>query len=279
MATSPFALARASQRLASPSCSAGWSLLSSSSSSSSATATATAAAAAGCHISYIARQQIRGYKQAVPAEGPPIPSPTAQRPDIPPYPLGPRQLFKQSNKGLYGNARIQFGNTVSRQTAIINPQKNRRKWWPNIQEKRLYSEALGVSIRTRVNTRVLRTIDKVGGLDEYLLGSKPARIAELGPWGWRLRWRIMQTPTVQERFRAERVALGLPAEGLYNGVDGGPAGPTEAEIQARNAADELISFEGDDAAAETQRMIDDEAVFDMAPQEGFMQEADAKKSS
>ncbi|CAK7566989.1 MAG: hypothetical protein SEPTF4163_004946 [Sporothrix epigloea] len=220
--------------------------------------------------------QIRGYKQAVPAEGPPIPSPTAQRPDIPPYPLGPRQLFKQSNKGLYGNARIQFGNTVSRQTAVINPQKNRRKWWPNIQEKRLFSESLGVAIRTRVNTRVLRTIDKVGGLDEYLLGSKPARIAELGPWGWRLRWRIMQTPVVKERFRAERVALGLPAEGLYNG------GATLDEIEAQNAADELITLDGDDtavtAAEVTQQMIDEEAVFDMAPQEGFMHEASTTKS-
>ncbi|CAK7220222.1 hypothetical protein SCUCBS95973_004086 [Sporothrix curviconia] len=260
MAPSPLTLARLGQRLASasPSSSALSSGLFCSSSSLI------------CRLAQIPQKQIRGYKQAVPAEGPPIPSPTAQRPDIPPYPLGPRRLFKQSNKGLYGNARIQFGNTVSRQTAIINPQKNRRKWWPNIQEKRLHSESLGVAIRTRVNSRVLRTIDKVGGLDEYLLGSKPARIAELGPWGWRLRWRIMQTPAVQERFRAERVVLGLPAEGLYHG------GATEAEIEAQNAADELITL-GD--TEETQKMIDEEAVFDMTPQEGFMKEADTKKSS
>ncbi|CAK7264379.1 hypothetical protein SEPCBS119000_000969 [Sporothrix epigloea] len=255
-------LARASQRFAASSC--------------SHTLASICRTALSSHQQRPPWQQIRGYKQAVPAEGPPIPSPTAQRPDIPPYPLGPRQLFKQSNKGLYGNARIQFGNTVSRQTAIINPQKNRRKWWPNIQEKRLHSESLGIAVRTRVNTRVLRTIDKVGGLDEYLLGSKPARIAELGPWGWRLRWRIMQTPAVKERFRAERVALGLPAEGLYNG------GVTLAEIEAQNMADELITLDGADsaesAAEVTQRMLDEEAVFDMAPQEGFMQEASTTKS-
>ncbi|CAK7227424.1 hypothetical protein SBRCBS47491_006564 [Sporothrix bragantina] len=267
MAPSPFTLARASQRIASASASS-----SASSSSPSCSLLTTSSVCRLAHTSQQQQQQIRGYKQVVPAEGPPIPSPTAKRPDIPPYPLGPRQLFKQSNKGLYGNARIQFGNTVSRQTAVINPQKNRRKWWPNIQEKRLHSESLGVAIRTRVNTRVLRTIDKVGGLDEYLLGSKPARIAELGPWGWRLRWRIMQTPAVQERFRAERVALGLPAEGLYNG------GATEAEIEAKNAADELISFDRV-MAEETQKMIDEEDVFDMAPQEGFMAETGAKKSS
>lgn len=253
MAPSPFLVARAGQRLTSSSCP----LL-----------------AASLRLTQTSTQtnhaQIRGYKQPVPAEGPPIPSPTANRPDIPPYPLGPRQLFKQSNKGLYGNARIQFGNTVSRETEIINPQKNRRRWWPNIQEKRLHSEALGVAIRTRVNTRVLRTIDKVGGLDAYLLGSKPARIAELGPWGWRLRWRIMQTPTVQERFRRERVALGLPEEGLE---------AAEAAAKSVQALLEHDIAEGSLLTEDTQKMIDEEAVFDLAPQEGFMQETDGKKSS
>lgn len=57
---------------------------------------------------------------------------------------------------------------------------------------------------------MLRTIDKVGGLDEYLLGEKPARIKELGMGGWLLRWRIMQTDTVKKRFAEQRKALGLP---------------------------------------------------------------------
>lgn len=64
----------------------------------------------------------------------------------------------------------------------------------------------------RVTTRVLKTIDKVGGLDEYLLGEKSARIKELGMNGWLLRWRIMQTPGVKKRFRRERRALGLVDE-------------------------------------------------------------------
>ena len=64
-----------------------------------------------------------------------------------------------------------------------------------------------------MQARVLRTIDKVGGLDEYLLGNKPARIKELGVEGWRLRWEVMRTPKIRDRIKAERVKLGLPEGG------------------------------------------------------------------
>lgn len=65
----------------------------------------------------------------------------------------------------------------------------------------------------RVSARVLRTIDKLGGLDEYLLGEKEGRIKELGESGWWLRWAIMQTPGVRKRFREERKALGISESG------------------------------------------------------------------
>ena len=68
---------------------------------------------------------------------------------------------------------------------------------------------MGKFLRVRVQARVLRTIDKVGGLDEYLLGNKAGRIKELGMEGWLLRWKIMQTEAVQERFRQEKMAMGL----------------------------------------------------------------------
>ncbi|OCK75485.1 hypothetical protein K432DRAFT_386172, partial [Lepidopterella palustris CBS 459.81] len=127
---------------------------------------------------------------------------TAQIPD---YPYGPSHLFKQSNKGLYGNSMIQFGNNVSKKTET----KTRRSWTPNIQSKALYSIALKKKVKLRVSSRVLRTIDKVGGLDEYVLGGTEARIKELGMEGWKLRWLIMQTKTVKERFRMEAERLGL----------------------------------------------------------------------
>lgn len=91
-----------------------------------------------------------------------------------------------------------------------NEIKNRRYWRPNVHFKRLWSESLGSLIRVRITARVLRTVDKCGGLDEYLLGDKAGRIKELGMGGWKLRWRIMQTEAVKERFRRQREALGLP---------------------------------------------------------------------
>ena len=82
-----------------------------------------------------------------------------------------------------------------------------------MRRQRLWSEALARFVRVKVHARVLRTIDKVGGLDEYLLGEKAMRIKELGMAGWALRWRLMRTEMVRERFRAQRIALGLPEEG------------------------------------------------------------------
>lgn len=69
----------------------------------------------------------------------------------------------------------------------------------------------------KVQARVLRTIDKVGGLDEYLLGGKKARVKELGMGGWALRWKIWQTEMVSERFKKERERLGVP-EGGWEGL-------------------------------------------------------------
>ncbi|CAK3981939.1 54S ribosomal L24, mitochondrial [Lecanosticta acicola] len=127
---------------------------------------------------------------------------------LPPYPYGPTRWFKQSRLGLYGGQRIQFGNNVSEKFET----KTRRRWYPNILTKKLFSRALNRYVQIRVSARVLRTIDKLGGLDEYLLGEKEAQIKSLGESGWWLRWAIMQTPAVKKRFKEQRERLGLPAE-------------------------------------------------------------------
>jgi len=55
----------------------------------------------------------------------------------------------------------------------------------------------------KVSSRVMRTIDKVGGIDEYLLGGKADRVRELGVEGWNLRWAIVQRLAGQKRGKAD----------------------------------------------------------------------------
>lgn len=154
---------------------------------------------------------------------------------MPPYPYGPSQVYKQANFGLYGRQRIRFGNMVSEKNEI----KTRRLWRPNVQLRRLWSNSLGSFIRIRVTTRVLRTIDKCGGLDEYLLGEKAGRVKDLGMGGWKLRWRIMQTDAVRERFRKEREAAGLlEPEGLV-GSDGTLMSAEQVQEEVRRYDEEL----------------------------------------
>jgi len=124
---------------------------------------------------------------------------------IPTYPHGDHQLFKQANHGLYGDQMIQFGNNVSDKTET----KTRRYWKPNVLSKSLYSVALKKKIKLRITSKVLKTMDREGGLDEYLLKDSEHRLKELGPLGWALRWTLLQRPEVIERMRTQTAALGL----------------------------------------------------------------------
>ncbi|KAF1962852.1 hypothetical protein CC80DRAFT_99020 [Byssothecium circinans] len=128
--------------------------------------------------------------------------------DMPEYPYGMNRLFKQADKGLYGGQMIQFGNNVSKKTET----KTRCYWKPNVLYKSLYSVALKKRIHLRITAKVLKTIDNEGGLDEYLLKPSEARIKELGPLGWALRWTLLQKPQVVWRMRADAQRLGLTKE-------------------------------------------------------------------
>ena len=70
-----------------------------------------------------------------------------------------------SNKG------VMTGNNVSHAN-----NKTRRRFLPNLQERRLYSEALGESIRLRIAMHTLRTVEKRGGLDGYLMDARDAEL-------------------------------------------------------------------------------------------------------
>ncbi|KAL0940575.1 mitochondrial 54S ribosomal protein bL28m [Colletotrichum truncatum] len=134
-----------------------------------------------------------------------IPLPKIPTAPVPPYPYGPRIIYKQSNNGLYGTARVRRGHNVSEK----HNQISARSWRPNVQRKKLWSDALGAWVRTKLTTRVLRTIRKEGGLDNYVTKNKAARVKDLGPGGWKLRWLVLQTPSFRERYLAERERLGV----------------------------------------------------------------------
>ena len=65
------------------------------------------------------------------------------------------------------------GNNVSHAN-----NKTRRRYLPNLQETSLLSDVLGGSIRMRVTTNGLRTIEHNGGLDAFLLGTPNRRLPE-----------------------------------------------------------------------------------------------------
>ncbi|GAA5848529.1 hypothetical protein JCM9279_006593 [Rhodotorula babjevae] len=84
--------------------------------------------------------------------------------------------YKRAQAGLYDGRSIQSGNNVGE---TFN-NKTRRRWLPNVHSKRVFSEALGRSLALKVTAGALRTIDKVGGLDNYLFRMRPDRLGDKG---------------------------------------------------------------------------------------------------
>jgi large subunit ribosomal protein L28 len=64
---------------------------------------------------------------------------------------------------------VQTGNNVSHAN-----NRTRRRFLPNLRPHRLYSETLGESIRLRVTSHGLRTVERRGGLDGFLLDARDA---------------------------------------------------------------------------------------------------------
>jgi large subunit ribosomal protein L28 len=55
--------------------------------------------------------------------------------------------------------------------------KTKRRFLPNLQSVSLISEALGRTVRARISTNALRTVDHRGGLDAFLLKAKDSELA------------------------------------------------------------------------------------------------------
>ena len=68
---------------------------------------------------------------------------------------------------------VQTGNNVSHAN-----NRSRRRFLPNLQQASILSDALGTSVRLRLSTRAIRTIEHNGGLDAYLLSTPDAKLPD-----------------------------------------------------------------------------------------------------
>ena len=67
---------------------------------------------------------------------------------------------------------VMSGNNVSHAN-----NRTRRRFLPNLQTTRMHSEVLNRRISLRVSTNAMRTVEKHGGLDAYLLQARNAELA------------------------------------------------------------------------------------------------------
>ena len=65
------------------------------------------------------------------------------------------------------------GNNVSHAN-----NKTRRRFLPNLQHTSMASEILGRNVSLRVSVSAIRTIEKHGGLDAFLLQARNAELAD-----------------------------------------------------------------------------------------------------
>lgn len=82
---------------------------------------------------------------------------------------------------------VMFGNNVSHAN-----NKTRRRFEPNLQDTSLLSDALKRTVRLRLSTAAIRTIEHKGGLDAFLLDAKDA---VLSPQARRIKRAIVKAAT------------------------------------------------------------------------------------
>ena len=96
----------------------------------------------------------------------------------------------RSRRGLYDGKDIRAGNNVS-----FSMKHTKRTFKPNVFKKKVYSEILDEMVRFHLTTSTLRSIDNIGGLDNYLLSSKHVTSGE----GLKTKKRIMNALKYKER--------------------------------------------------------------------------------
>jgi large subunit ribosomal protein L28 len=65
------------------------------------------------------------------------------------------------------------GNNVSHAN-----NRTRRRFLPNLQETSMLSDTLGFSVHMRLCTRAMRTVERNGGIDAFLLSTPNTKLPE-----------------------------------------------------------------------------------------------------
>jgi large subunit ribosomal protein L28 len=65
------------------------------------------------------------------------------------------------------------GNNVSHAN-----NRTRRRFLPNLQDVSLMSDVLGTTIQLRLSTQAIRTVEKRGGIDAYLLSTSSEKLGQ-----------------------------------------------------------------------------------------------------
>lgn len=68
---------------------------------------------------------------------------------------------------------VMSGNNVPK-----SRKRTKRDFLPNLKETALTSDALGVDIALKITADVLRTINKYGGLDAFIMNYKSAKLTD-----------------------------------------------------------------------------------------------------
>eukprot|EP01033_Poteriospumella_lacustris_P002209 gene2209-1613_t len=70
----------------------------------------------------------------------------------------------RAKEGLYHGKDIRSGHSIS-----FSHKRSKRKFRPNVQNKRLWSDALNDWVRFKITTVAIKAVDDHGGVDNYLL--------------------------------------------------------------------------------------------------------------
>lgn len=101
-------------------------------------------------------------------------------PPEPPYQVEtPGEMFEEMGASSMAKRCQITGKTVMSGNNVSHANnKTRRRFLPNLQQATMHSEALGRRVSLRLSTSAMRTIEKHGGLDAFLMQARNAELAD-----------------------------------------------------------------------------------------------------